>query len=159
MLAVMSLGLIVAIALTVGIILFRLATRRRKGIVGSADVTADLNLWIRDVVEDELAAKFVGRHATAEERRPLHATFNGAPEPDVVQKVEDTVRSVEVEYVRYAHEKDAEVAVHIHYEDAPTSATRKRITWQEVPASVRTEIEARGTTRAFRTWHMPWTRP
>ncbi|CAN5911257.1 hypothetical protein BH11MYX4_BH11MYX4_62690 [soil metagenome] len=134
---------------------------RRKG--GDAEVaresTPALDAWIADALEVELAEGALGmRSSTPEERKKLAKSLRGEPDPDVVSKLEDKVKAVELEYVKYAHEADAEVTLRVRYEDGNAGTASKRLSWTDVPATIRAEFEARGGTRIFRTWVFPWAR-
>lgn len=156
--------MIVAVALAAFVFAFALAkfVRSRKSTTSDdvKDSTPALDGWIASVLEDELAETALGiTNATSDERKKLTRSLRGDPDPDVVGRIEDAVRTVELEFVRYAHEQDAEVALRVRYEngkDAP--AKTKRVSWSDVPEAVRADFERRGSTHVFRTWVFPWAR-
>ncbi len=138
--------------------LFRARRRTAKPDV-ARDTTPALDAFIAEALENELAGPVLGiRGASAEERRPLAKTLRSEPDPDVVSKIEDKVKSVELEVVRYAHESDAEVIVRVRYTDDGAGETSKRLAWSDVPESIRSDFERRGGTRVFRSWAFPWQR-
>ena len=123
------------------------------------DTTPALDAWIAEALEAELAEGALGmRASTPEERKKLARSLRGDPDPDVVSRVEDKVKAVELEFVRYAHEPDAEVTVRVRYEDGNAGTSSKRIAWSDVPEAIRAEFDRRGGTRIFRTWVFPWAR-
>src|SRR3954466_5133063 len=158
MLHAMSFALIAA---AVALAAYLFMRSRRKG--GDAEVaresTPALDAWIAEALEVELAEGALGmRASTADERRKLAKSLRGEPDPDVVSKVEDKVKAVELEYVKYAHEGDAEVTLRVRYEDGNAGTASKRLPWTDVPAAIRTDFDSRGGTRVFRTWVFPWAR-
>ena len=79
-------------------------------------------------------------------------------DPDVVSRVEDKVRAVELEFLKYAHDAEAEVTVRVRYEDGNAGTATRRLAWAEVPEAVRSDFDRRGGTRVFRAWVFPWAR-
>jgi hypothetical protein len=123
------------------------------------DTTPALDAFLREALEIELAKPTLGiDNATPEERRRLARTLANEPDADVVSKIEDLVKAVDLEYVKYAHEKDAEVTVRVRYADGKSGATSRRLAWDDVPEPVRKDFLQKGSTRVFRTWVFPWQR-
>lgn len=154
----MSIALVAAIGAIVALFLF---LRSRKGT--SAEVqresTPALDAWIAEALEVELAEGALGmRASTPEERRKLAKSLRGEPDPDVVSKVEDKVKAVELEFVKYAHETEAEVTIRVRYEDGNAGTATKRLPFTDVPEAVRADFASRSGTRVFRTWSFPWAR-
>jgi hypothetical protein len=138
---------------------FFVRARRRARPEVARDSTPALDTFIADALEHELAGPALAlRGATAEERRPLANSLRGEPDPDVVAKIEDIVKTVELEFVRYAHEVDAEVTVRVRYEDGNAGETSKRLPWNDMPEAIRAEFARSAGTRVFRTWTFPWQR-
>jgi len=154
----MSIALVAAIAaLVIGIYYFR--SRKQNSAEVQRESTPALDAWIADALEVELAEGALGmRASTPEERRKLQKSLRGEPDPDVVSKVEDKVKAVELEFVRYNHETDAEVTVRVRYEDGKTGATSRRLPLADLPNAVREDFQQKGSTRVFRTWSFPWQR-
>ena len=155
---VMSFALI---AVAVAVAAFLYLRSRRLG--GEAELVRDstpaLDAWIADALEIELAEGALGmRSSTPEERKKLKESLLGNADPDVVSKVEDKVKAIELEFVKYAHDTDAEVTLRVRYEDGNAGTASKRLGWNDVPAAVRADFERRGGTRVFRTWVFPWSR-
>jgi hypothetical protein len=117
-----------------------LRARRKKDHEVARDTTAALDGFIAEALEHELAGPVLGiRGASAEERKPLMKTLHDEPDPDVVTKIEAAVRGVELEFVKYAHDTDAEVTVRVRYDDGNKGETSKRMAWSDVPEAVRSE--------------------
>lgn len=150
---------VVALLAAVAAFFFFRARRNQTKPEVARETTPALDSFIAEALENELAGSVLGiRGASAEERRPLAKTLRNEPDPDVVAKVEDKVKSVELEFVRYSHENDAEVTVRVRYEDGNAGETSKRLAWSDVPESIRADFDRRGGTRVFRSWAFPWQR-
>lgn len=136
-----------------------LRARKKKEHEVARDTTAALDAFIAEALEHELAGPVLGiRGASAEERKPLTKTLRNEPDPDVVTKIEAAVRTVELEFVKYAHETDAEVTVRVRYDDGSKGETSKRMAWNDVPEAVRSDFDRKGSSRVFRAWAFPWQR-
>jgi hypothetical protein len=109
--------------------------------------------WILEQVE-----RTVGKRVSVA-ADVLGRSLRGEPEPDAVAAIETAVKSVEVEFARFAHEDDLEVAVHVRFEDGTVDSARKRAPFAEAPTGVRAELERTGAARAYRPWDFPWSRP
>jgi hypothetical protein len=157
----MSFALLAPVLLAVLALVYFFVKSKHK--TGAAEVaresTPALDAWIADALEVELAEGALGMKAsTPEERRKLARSLRGEPDPDVVSRVEEKVRTVELEFVRYAHEPDAEVTLRVRYEDGNAGTAGKRLALADLPEAVRSDFERRGATRVFRTWVFPWAR-
>lgn len=141
----------------VAYVFVRLKNRNKHEV--ARDTTAALDAFIAEALENELAGPVLGiRGASAEERKPLSKTLRNEPDPDVVTKIEGAVRSVELEFVRYSHESDAEVTVRVRYDDGNKGETSKRLAWADVPEAIRVDFDRKGSSRVFRQWTFPWQR-
>jgi hypothetical protein len=151
-------SIVVALAVA-ALAFFLLRARWRSTPEVVRESTAALDAFVAEALEHELAGTVLGlRGATTEERRTLMRTLRGEPDPDVVAKIEDAVKTVELELVRYAHEADVEVTVRVRYEDGNAGETSRRLPWTDVPEAIRADFEGRGATRVFRSWSFPWQR-
>lgn len=153
--------MMLAVVAALGAVLaFLLFTRsKRRGVDEMRDTTPALDAWLREALEQELADGLLGiRGSTKEERKTLARTLANEPDADLVGKIEETVKAVELEFVRYAHEADAEVTVRVRYEDGKTGATSRRLALADLPTAVRDDFQQKGSTRVFRTWSFPWQR-
>jgi hypothetical protein len=134
-------------------------SRRTKNHEVARETTSALDAFIAEALENELAGPVLGiRGASTEERKPLTKTLRNEPDPDVVTKIEAAVRSVELEFVKYAHDNDAEVTVRVRYDDGNKGETSKRMAWSDVPDAVRSDFDKKGGSRVFRAWTFPWQR-
>lgn len=153
--------MLLTVAAVLGAVLaFFLYKRSRKASAEVArDTTPELDRFVRESLEHELAESILGiRGSTPEERRKLTRTLGDEPDADVVGKIEELVRAVELEFVRYAQDNDVETTVRVRYEDGKTGTSTKRLALAEVPEAVREDFEKKGSTRVFRTWTFPWQR-
>ena len=123
------------------------------------DATPELDRFVREALELELAESVLGiRGSTPEERKKLARTLADEPDAEVVGKIEELVRAVELEFVRYAQDADVATTVRVRYEDGKTGTSTKRLALADVPEGVRDDFEKKGSTRVFRTWTFPWQR-
>jgi hypothetical protein len=152
--------LLAALALALVVIYFYL--RRSSGERSKEDVretTPAVDAWLRDALEHELAEGALGlKSSTPEERRPLARTLADEPDADVVATIEEKVRAVELEFLRYPHEDDIEATVRVRYENGKVGQARRRLAPSDIPEAVRADFTSKGATRVFRTWSFPWQR-
>ena len=113
---------------------------------------ASLEPWLTEAVERELRRGVRNVDETA-----LGKSLRGNPDPEVVAAVETKVSKVDLEFVHYAHESDADVTLRVHYEGNTTGTERKRTPVADLPESVRREL-SRGVTRVYRSWDFSWMR-
>ncbi len=133
--------------------------RRANDAPIAGDTTPAIDAWVREALEGELAESMLGtKRSTPEERRRLSKTLRGEPDVDLVSRIEDAVKGVELEFVRYAHESEASVSVRVRYEDGGIATIDRRVAWSDLPESVRSDFERLGGSRVFRTWPFPWAR-
>ncbi len=159
MLSAMSLVAVAAVLALAAFLFMRSRANKRTDPEVSRESTPALDAWIADALEVELAEGALGmRSSTPEERRKLAKSLRGEPDPDVVSRVEDKVKAVELEFVKYAHDTEAEVTLRVRYEDGNAGTASKRLAWTDVPEAIRSDFERRGGTRVFRTWIFPWAR-
>jgi hypothetical protein len=154
-------SLVLALAAALAIVGFYVMRSRKQNSDPEVarESTPALDRWIAEALEVELAEGALGmRASTPEERSKLARSLRGEPDPDVVSRVEDKVKSVELEFVKYAHDAEAEVTLRVRYEDGNAGTASKRLALTDVPAAVRADFESRGGTRVFRTWVFPWSR-
>jgi hypothetical protein len=158
----MSLALLALLAFAVTFASLKVLGRLRKSGAGAEvarESTPALDAWLADALEIELAEGALGmRSSTPEERRKLARSLRGDPDPDVVSRVEDKVKAVELEFVKYAHDPEAEVTLRVRYEDGNAGTATRRLAWSDIPEAIRADFDRRGGTRVFRTWVFPWAR-
>jgi hypothetical protein len=154
--------MLLAIAAVLGALLALMLYRRgSKGTASEVarDTTPVLERFLRDALERELAESVLGfANSTPEERRKLTKTLGDEPDADVVGKIEELVKAVELEFVRYPHETNIETTVRVRYEDGKVGTATRRLELADVPEGVKSELQKNATTRAFRTWPFPWQR-
>jgi hypothetical protein len=150
---------VVLVALGILLVLLVKKKRRRGSDSAAAEVSTAVNAWIRGALEAELLDGVLGTRGvttTDDERARLARTLRGEPDPEMVGAIEDAVRSVDLEYVRYAHEPDCELTMRVVYEDGRTGTARRRMELGEIPRAVREDFEKKGSSRVFRPWDFPW---
>jgi hypothetical protein len=159
MLVAMSFALAAAAAVLMLAYFFLRSRKNSAGAEVARESTPALDGWIADALEVELAEGVLGmRSSTPEERRKLASSLRGDPDPEVVSRVEDKVKTVELEFVKYSHDNEAEVTLRVRYEDGNAGTATKRLAWTDVPEAIRADFDRRGGTRVFRTWVFPWAR-
>ncbi len=126
----------------------------------SRDTTPAFDQFLRDMLEQELASRVVGwANSTAHERESLRRTLAGEPDPAVVGKIEEHVKSIDLEFVREANDADVEVTVRIQYESGRLAVRSHHLPLADVPANVRNELATKKTTQVLRPWSFPWQSP
>ncbi len=121
--------------------------------------TPALDTFVREALERELAEPVLGfAGSTPEERKKLTRTLADEPDAEVVGKIEELVKAVELEFVRYDHDADVETTVRVRYEDGRVGAVARRLPLADVPQAIRADLQDKGATRVFRTWPFPWQR-
>lgn len=151
--------LAVGAALAAIVLYYFIGRRSRSRLEPTRETTPALDRWIRDALEVELAEGVLGfKGSTVQERKPIAKTLANEPDPDVVAKIEEKVKGVEIEYVKYAHEIDVEVVLRVRYDDGATGTSSRRMTSAEIPTSVNEDFKKLGGTRVFRSWEFPWQR-
>jgi hypothetical protein len=154
-----TLTLVALVSAVLAVMLLLRGRLRRNEIVVARESTPALDGWIDEALEIELADGALGmRASTAEERRKLGRSLRGDPDPEVVAKIEEKVKAVELEFVKYLHDADAEVTLRVRYEDGNAGTSTRRFGWADLPEAVRADFERRGGTRVFRAWVFPWAR-
>ena len=150
--------MLIGIAFALAVILF-FVTRSRSESKPARDTTPVLEAWVRATLERELAKSVLGiASSTREERKKLAQTLADEPDPELVTRIEKLVRSVDLEYVKYAHEPDVGATLKVRFENGSTVAHERRFSSVEIPAEVVTELGHKGTTRVFRSWTFSWQR-
>jgi hypothetical protein len=153
--------MLLTVAAVLGALLVLLLYKRSKKTSPAVarETTPALDRFLHDALEQELAESILGiASSTPEERKKLARTLGNEPDADVVGKIEEAVKAVELEFVRYAHEADVETTIRVRYEDGRTGTATRRLALADVPLAIRTDFEKNGSTRVFRTWFFPWQR-
>jgi hypothetical protein len=149
--------MLLATLLILGVVVYLYLKKKRKSAEVVRDSTPAVDVWVRETLEHELAEAVLGlKNSTPEERKRLKQTLANEPDADVVSKIEDVVRAVELEFLRYAYEKEVDVTLRVRFVDGKTSTVTRRLSTDDVPDTVLVEYREKGTTRVFRTWSFPW---
>ena len=130
----MSIALVAAALLLLGFFYYR--SRHKGGIAEVArESTPVLDRWIAEALEVEFAEGALGMRRLALRRSvaPGEVAPGGEPDPDVVSRVEEKVKAVELEFVKYAHEAEIEVTLRVRYEDGNAGTATKRLTASDIP--------------------------
>jgi hypothetical protein len=150
------LPLVLAAVVALVVLVFVMRSRRLED-VGAHESPA-LDAVVADVIERELL-QHVFQNATDGERSGLKKALRGTDaDIDVVSRLEQAVKSIDLEFVRFAHEADAEVNITLTYEDGKTTKLTRRMGLLDVPRPVRESFEKSAVTRAFHAWQLPWRR-
>jgi hypothetical protein len=149
--------LLAAVAALVAVLFFLLRSPRSGETL--RETSRELDAWLRGALEQELADEVLAlRGATSHEKKKLRETLANEPDAEIVERIEDAVRAVEVEFVRYTHEADVEVKLRVRYRDGRTGTATRRLPTTDVPEGVRSDFGRKGSTHVFRTWTFPWQR-
>ncbi|GAH32459.1 unnamed protein product, partial [marine sediment metagenome] len=107
--------MLAALAALGALLAFFVYTRSKKDTGEVArETTPALEAWLRDALEIELAEGVLGmRGSTTEERRKLARTLANEPDADIVTRIEEKVRAVDLEFVHYMHEADVEATIRV----------------------------------------------
>jgi hypothetical protein len=85
----------------------------------------------------------------------LEKALGGDPDPDVVGRLEELVREVEVGFERLP-DGAFEVRTRVHFEDTSVEGASRRFEPAELPSPVSADLARSGASRAFRRWDFPW---
>ena len=135
--------------LIASVLVWILAKRKKKNSV---------NDEVRSSPIDAFIIETVSRAAAKRSTMPagdLEKALGGEPEPDVVGRLEELVREVEVGFERLP-DGAFEVRTRVHFEDASVDGAARRFEHAELPSAVTADLERTGAARAFRRWDFPW---
>lgn len=148
----LEIAALAALALFVFLLVSRIAKRRSKA-TEPARQESPIERWARDE-----AARLMASRLELEEV-DVQKTLTGAPDPEIVARLEQRVKQVETVYERVAGSRDeADVRVEVSFEDGKLERTVKRIAWSELPEHVKDELAKTGAAQVFRPWVFPWQR-
>jgi hypothetical protein len=148
--------MLVVLAVALGLVLILVAYKARSRATVACDTTPAFDQVLRDVLEELLASRVLGfANSTEHERASLRRTLAGEPDPEVVAKIEELVRSVDLEFVRDASDA-VEVTVRVRYENGHLATRSQRLPLAEAPEAVLSELQASTTRAVSRTWSFPW---
>jgi hypothetical protein len=112
-----------------------------------------VDAWLASALSDELCR---GIESLAAERERVKRALGGDADSSIVSTIEESVRGVELEYLRYAHEEHADVVAHVRYEGGATGEVRGRVAVADLPVAVKRDLDAKATQRVFRPYVFPW---
>jgi hypothetical protein len=157
-------GFAIALAVVAALLVIR-GARRKKELAPDAGVAAPI---------DELVAHAIGRGVAARSSLTIDAVesaITATPEPEVVARVEELVKGVEVSYERtplggpVAEAKgrlhaaaSLDVRVTVRFEDGANVDESRTLPEASLPEEIRAELHRTGAARAFRAWDFPWKR-
>lgn len=85
----------------------------------------------------------------------LEKALAGDPDPEIVGRLEELVREVEVGFERLP-DGAFEVRTRVHFEDTSVEGAARRFEAEELPTAVSADLQRSGASRAFRRWDFPW---
>ncbi len=144
---------LILLAVVAVVVFFILRTRSKKGPATLASSSAAVDRWMKESLTGVLAERLAKKGV---DRAHVASTLAGDPDGSVVSAIEQTVKAIEIEYLRDPHGTDLEVRARVRFDDGTEEDLRTRIAYTEAPASVRDDFERKATTRAFRKWDFPW---
>jgi hypothetical protein len=135
--------------LIAAVLVWILAKRKKKKSVHAEVRSTPIDAFIIETIAR--AASKRSELSTTE----LEKSLGGDPDPDVVGRLEELVREVEVGFERLP-DGAFEVRTRIHFEDTSVEGAARRFTPEELPDAVSADLERSGAARAFRRWDFPW---
>ncbi len=85
----------------------------------------------------------------------LEKALAGDPDPEIVGRLEELVREVEVGFERLP-DGAFEVRTRVHFEDMTVDGAARRFAAEDLPTAVSADLRRSGASRAFRRWDFPW---
>jgi hypothetical protein len=145
------LELLAIVALSIAAFLLVNRVFRRRGSSSKPDREAAIEVWARAEI-----ARIVAQKLDLEEQ-DVSATMAGAPDPDVVTRLERGIRKVEIVYERVPGMPNAaDVRVEVMLENGKLERSIRRIEQSELPAHVADELASTGAAQVFRPFVFPW---
>lgn len=144
----MELVALALVAVFVFVLVSRVARRKSKT---QLRVETPIDKWASSELTSLLARDLDIEHSD------LAATLGGSPDPDIVTKLEASVRKVEIGYERApgaAGSVDARIEVQL--ENGTSRKSQKRFAWAALPADISAEFEQSGSAHVYRAWAFPW---
>jgi DNA-directed RNA polymerase specialized sigma24 family protein len=135
--------------LIASVLVWILAKRKKKK---SVHVDASITPVDAFVVETVARAAAKRSSLSAED---LGKALAGDPDPEVVGRLEELVREVEVAFERLP-DGAYEVRTRVHFEDTSVEAAARRFESDALPTAVSADLQRSGASRAFRRWDFPW---
>ena len=87
----------------------------------------------------------------------MTASLVGAPDAEIVTKIEEAVQRVELVYERALDQQGfADLRLEVRFENGELDRSIKRIPWSELPAEVAKEFAEGGAAQLYREWRFSW---
>lgn len=149
----MLLEIFLGAALFVGLFFVVRKLFSRAASAPAVGLAATLNGWVQEELGRMLATRL------EVEPREVTKTLTGAPDAELVTRIEDLVQRVELVYERALDAKGkADLRLELHLESGELDRAIKRIDWSELPADVVKEFAEGGGSQLHREWALPWQR-
>ena len=117
----------------------------------AAKQEAPVEIWARSEIARILADKL------ELEESQLSATLRGNPDPDLVTRLERSVRKMEIVYERVpGMDTAADVRVEVQLENGKLERSIRRVEKTELPAHVMEDWAKTGASQVFRPFLFPW---
>jgi hypothetical protein len=136
--------------LIASVLVWILAKRKKKKSLHGDVRSTPIDAFIIEAVA-RAAAKRSGMSTS-----DLEKSLGGDPDPEVVGRLEELVREVEVGFERLP-DGGFEVRTRIHFEDTTVESAARRFDAGDLPSAVSSDLTRSGAARAFRRWDFPWT--
>jgi hypothetical protein len=144
----MELVALALVAVFVFVLVSRVARRKSKT---QLRVETPIDKWAPSELTSLLARELDIEHAD------LSTTFGGSPDPDIVTKLEASVRKVEIAYERAPGTPGSvDARLEVQLENGASRKSQKRFAWAALPADIGAEFEQSGSAHVYRTWSFPW---
>ncbi|HVY44661.1 MAG TPA: hypothetical protein VHB21_02235 [Minicystis sp.] len=127
-----------------------LLSKRRKRHAAAATSPSPVDAFVAEVVARAVASRST---LGADE---ITRALAGDPDPEVVARMEELVRDVELGFERMPDGHDVEVRAHVRFEDGTSHDAARRFAEAELPVAARDELQRTGAARAYRRWDLPW---
>jgi hypothetical protein len=149
----MLLEILLGAALFVGLFFVARKLFSRSEPAPTVGLAATLNGWVQEELGRMLATRL------EIEPREVTKTLTGAPDTDLVTRIEALVQRVEIVYERALDAKGkADLRLEVHFESGQLDRAIKRIDWAELPSDVAKEFAEGGGSQLHRDWSFPWQR-
>jgi hypothetical protein len=123
----------------------------KKVVAPVQTVSPQLVNWIHEELGRLLSERL------KEEPRDVTASLVGAPDAEIVTKIEEAVQRVELVYERALDQQGfADLRLEVRFENGELDRSIKRIPWSELPAEVAKEFAEGGAAQLYREWRFSW---
>jgi len=138
-----------ALSIATFFVVRRLFRGKSKPLAGKQE--APVEIWARSEI-----ARILADTLELEESQ-LSAALRGNPDPDLVTRLERSVRKVEIVYERVpGMDAAADVRVEVHLENGKLERSIRRVEKTELPAHITDDWAKTGAAQVFRPFSFPW---